>query len=134
MPVEVVHRHERQLTGGGKCLGRREAHQQSADQPRPVRNGHRVDVVETSARAFEGVGRDGIHQLEVVARGDLRHNPAIAGVQQPLRRDHVGRDLSFGAHDGGAGVVATRLDPEDHAVVRSSTVRHMMSASSRLSW
>ena len=68
-----------------------------------------------------------------------------------LRGDDVGQDAVVRRDDGGAGVVAARLDREDHgagavgvtgpAAGMSSSepfsvagVRHMMSASSPLSW
>jgi hypothetical protein len=98
------------------------------------RGGVGLDVVEAGAGALERVGGDRVHELEVVARGDLRHHPAVARVEETLRGDHVRTDLAVLGHHGGAGVVAARLDAEDHAVARSGTVRHMMSASSRLSW
>ena len=80
----------------------------------------RVDVVEPSAGALERVRGHGVDQLEVVARGDLRHHAAVARVQQPLGGDHVRRDLAVAAHDRGAGVVAARLDGEDHVRRRAS--------------
>ena len=132
--VQVIHRHERQLAGGGKSLRGRQAHQQRADQAGTARDGNGVDVVEPSLGALERVRGDGIHEFQVVARGDLGDHAAVARMQQSLGRDHVRRNLAVTAHDRCARVVAARLEGEDHAVVRSSTVRHMMSASSRLSW
>jgi len=52
-----------------------------------------------------------------------------------LARDHVAAHLSVAPQDRGAGVVAARLDAEDHAAgCASAAVRHMIRASSLLSW
>ena len=94
----------------------------------------RLDVVEPRPGALERVRGDRVDQLQVVPRRDLGHHAAVARVQQALRGDHVREDLAVVGDDGGAGVVAARLDGQDQAVARSGAVRHMMSASSRLSW
>ena len=52
---------------------------------------------------------DGVDQLEVVARGDLGHDAAVA-VVDALRGDDVRADLAVARDDRGAGVVAARLD------------------------
>ncbi len=52
-------------------------------------------------------------QLEVVARGDLGDDAAIA-VMDSLRGDHVGADLAPVGDHRRAGVVAAGLEREDH--------------------
>ena len=71
-------------------------------------------------------------QLEVAPRRDLGHDAAEARVQLGLRRDDVRDDLAVVGDDRRGGLVAARLDAEDHAV-GSRASRHMISASSRLS-
>jgi hypothetical protein len=115
--------------GGGQRLRGRDADQQGADQAGALRDGHELGVVERRARALERVVDDGVDQLEVVARGDLRHHAAEPSVHA-LRGDDVGPHLAVEADDGGAGVVAGRLDRQDHA---GAAVRHMITASSPLS-
>jgi hypothetical protein len=44
------------------------------------------------------------------------------------------QSLAVGGDHRRAGVVAARLQREDHAGARAGTVRHMIRASSRLSW
>jgi hypothetical protein len=127
--VQVVDGHERQPAGGGERLGGRDTDQQGADQTRPLGDGHALDVVEGGAGAGERVIDDGVDELEVVARRDLRHHAAEARVHA-LRGDDVRADLARGGDDGGAGVVAGGLDREDHA---AGCVRHMITASSPLS-
>ena len=67
-------------------------------------------------------------------RGDLGHDAAEARVQVGLRR-HDGREhAAVVRHDGRSGLVARRLDAEDHDACSDGVgSRHMMSASSRLS-
>jgi hypothetical protein len=80
-------------------------------------------------RLLEGVVDDRVDELEVVARGDLRHHAAEA-VVDALGGDDVGEDLAAVGDDGGAGVVAGGLEREDHA---GGVLRHMITASSPLS-
>ena len=83
----------------------------------PIRPGPWVAATSsTSSRLAAGPAQglvdDGVDQLEVMARGDLRHHPAEAGVLL-LRGDHVGADRAVLLQDRRAGVVAARLDRED---------------------
>ncbi len=89
MAVQVVDRHERQPAGGGERLRGRDADEQRADQPRALRHGDLLDVVERGAGAVERVVDDRVDELEVVARGDLRHDAAEARVHA-LGGDDVG--------------------------------------------
>ena len=95
--VQVVDRHQRQPRAPRPAPWPTTAHQQRADQPRAARDRDRLDVVEPRAGALERVGGHRVDQLEVVARRDLRHHAAVAGVQQALRGDHVRADLAVRA-------------------------------------
>src|SRR4051794_32014581 len=138
VPVEVVDRRERQAPGGGQRLGRRDTDQKGADEPGAARHGNPVDVVERCAGLLERVRDDRVDQLEVPARGDLRYDPPVTSMQEALGGDYVRPDLAGGRHDRGACVVAARLDAEDQTAAapgsREATVRHMITASSLLSW
>ena len=112
--VQVVDRHERESAGGGERLRGRDADEQRADQPRALRHGDLLDVVERGAGAVERVVDDRVDELEVVARGDLRDDAAEARVHA-LGGDDVGEQIALIGDDGGARVVARRLDREDHA-------------------
>ena len=125
-------------------LRAREADEQRADQARALGGGHQLDLVQAAAGPRQGLVDDGVDQLEVVARGDLGHDPAEAGVLL-LGGDHVGADRAVLLQDRRAGVVAAGLEREDahggEALGTSSSdparvagVRHMTSASSPLSW
>ena len=65
----------------------------------------------------ERVVDDGVDQLEVVARGDLRHDAAEA-VVHALGGDDVGADLAVAGDDRRARVVARRLERQDRLTRR----------------
>ncbi len=92
MALQVVDRRERQPPRGGQPLGGRHADQQRADEPWPLRDRDELDVVQPHPGAGERVVDDGVDELEVMARGDLRHHAAVA-VVHALRGDDVGADL-----------------------------------------
>ena len=144
--LEVVDRRERQAARGGDRLRGRDADEQRADEPRPLRDADERDVVERRAGAAQRVVDRGVGELEVVARGDLRHDAAV-GVVDALRGDDVRQHVAVAGDDRRARVVAARLDREDEvhqtgAGFGTSSkrpesvigVRHMMTASSPLSW
>ncbi len=142
--LEVVDAGQRQPGGGRDALGRRDPDQQRADEPRALRDGHQLHDAQRGAGAPQRVVDDVVDQLEVVARGDLGHDAAVA-VVDALRGDHVGRDRPVATHERRAGVVAAGLQRQDHrtgpALGTSSSepasvagVRHMIRASSPLSW
>jgi hypothetical protein len=144
--LQVVDGRERQAARGGDRLRGRHADQQRADEPGALRHGDEPDVVERRAGATQRVVDRRVGELEVVARGDLRHDAAV-GVVDALRRDDVGAQLAVGGDDGRARVVAARLEREDErhgtdeALGTSSRppasvdwVRHITTASSPLSW
>jgi hypothetical protein len=84
MPVKMVDGHERQLPGGRQRLGRRQPHEKRADQAGTARDRHRPDVPQLHPSRLERIRGDRVHQLEMPARGDLGHDPAVAVVQQTL--------------------------------------------------
>ena len=112
MALQVVHGNQGLAAGGGEGLGRVDPDQQGADQAGLDGDRDRVDPVEGAAGVVEGGVDDGIDQLEVPARGHLRDDPAEPGVQLGLRGDH-GAEHARAIENGGAGVVAGRLDRED---------------------
>ena len=119
---EVVDAIERQAAAGGESLGEHDAGKDPSDQPRAGGDGHRVQVVEPDPGLAKGLGRHEVQPLGMGAGGDLRHDPAPLGVQRVLAPHRRGEDLAAGlagaaAHQGGRGVVAAALDPEDDAGV-----------------
>ena len=77
----------------------------------------------------------GDDELEVAPRRDLGHDAAEAGVQVGLRRRRRTSARCRRRSRRRGGLVARRLDPEDHDALARTRVgsRHMISASSRLS-
>ena len=73
--------------------------------------------------------------FEVVTRGDLRDDTAVALMELRLRGDDVGEDPRT-VDDRRAGVVAGRLEREKSQATEapSAASSHMISASSPLSW
>ena len=136
VPVEVVDHDQGQAGGVGERLGRRDAHQQRADQARALGDGHRVDLGQGQAGALERRVDDGVHRPEVVAGRDLGHDAAVGGVQVGLRRDDARDDLPS-PHDRRGGLVTRGLDRQDRPGPQRSSSgppsRHMMMASSPLS-
>jgi hypothetical protein len=134
---QVVDRRQRQPARGRQALRRRQAHEQCADQARSVRDRHAIDCVQAGAGLLERVLDHCVHQLQVAARRDLGHHAAVLGVKETLRCDHVRQDVPVGRHDRGTGVVAARFDSENHVAGTADSapaVRHMIRASSLLSW
>jgi len=131
MALEVVDRHERQAARERQRLRGREAHQERADQAGPLGHGHRLEVVEPDARVGQRTFHGRHDQLQVPARGHLGHDTAVRRVQGGLRGNDVREDGAAPRHDRRGGLIARRLDPEDHT--GGSASFHMMSASSRLS-
>ena len=81
-------------------------------------------------RGRELVEHDRVDELEVMTRSDLRDDAAEDRVRARLRRDQVRPD-GAAVDNGGAGVVAGRLDRQDHGI--GAALRHMITASSPLS-
>ena len=144
--AQVVDRRERQPARRGQRLGRLEPHEQGADEAGALGHGHQLGVVERGAGPRERVVDDGVDQLQVVAGGDLGDHAAEA-VMDSLGGDDIGAHGAVGLDDRRAGVVAGRLDGQDQRPGSSTAsgtsdrcpssvagVRHMMSASSPLSW
>ena len=133
VPVQMVDRNERQLARPSERLGCRNAHEQRADEPRPLRHGDRVEILERRGGAGQRFADDRPDQLEVTARCDLGHDASVGGVQLGLRRDNRRPHLAVSRHEGSGRLVAGRLDPENHASSSPAGPFHMISASSRLS-
>ena len=148
MALEVVDSGKRQLARGRDPLRHAPADEQRPDETGAAGRCDQRDVIEARARARERLVDHRVDQLGVVARGDLGNDAAEARVHL-LGGDHVGGDRSVAPDERGARVVAARLEREDHgrwwatgsAAGTSSRrpwsvagVRHMISASSPLSW
>ena len=89
---EMVHGDEGQPARKGDGLAGGDADDQPADQPRPRRGGDAVDLVEAETSFGQRLGDQNIEQLDMGARGDLRHDAAELGVKRKLRAHRIGED------------------------------------------
>ena len=98
MPPHMVdgdQRHAQRIGGG---LGKADAHQHRADQPRRVGDSHSVDVLLRQPCVGECLVRQGSDGLHMLAGGDLRHHAAVQGVHVRLRQYGVGQHLPSVPH------------------------------------
>ena len=110
--VDAVQRlveRERERLGGGRTDGER------ADEARAGRDRDRVDLVERDVGGGQRALDRRHHGLEVGARGDLGDDPAEPRVLVHRAGDGVDQQV-VAAHEGDAGLVAGRLDPEHEGV------------------
>ncbi len=118
-------------------LGRRDPDQQCTDEAGSAGDRDQIELGQGSAGDPQGVVDDVADQLQMVSRGDLGHDSAVA-IVDPLGGDHVGEDLTLVGDDRGAGVVAACFQREDHPEAPDVDVawvaRHMIIASSPVSW
>jgi hypothetical protein len=112
--VEMVDRHERKAARPRERLRRGEPHEQRADEPGSLRDGHGLEVVEACLGLREGLLHHRRDELEVPPRRDLGDDAAVTGMQLCLRGDDARTDLALDGHERCGGLVAGRLDPHDH--------------------
>ena len=87
--------------------------EQRRDQAGTARDRDQLDVARARTRRSQRVVDHGADQLEVVTRGDLRDDSAVAAVDA-LGGDHVRADRPVRRDDRRARVVAAGLEREDH--------------------
>ena len=126
MPADMVHWDERHAEAVGRGLGKVDADEHRADQPRRVGDGDGVDVLPGQVRLVKRRIRQGVDGLDVLARGKLGHDAAVEPVQGDLRRDAVGQDGSSVLHDGDGSLVAGGFHGED---LHSSSFLRMRASS-----
>jgi hypothetical protein len=120
--LQMIDAHQRALAHEGDRFRGRDADQEAADQAGSGRHRHRVETGKVDASLAHGLADDLVQAFHVCARGNLRHDAAVAAMLLPLRPHHVGKDASAAVHtaldDGGCRLVATRLDAEHQGVAR----------------
>ena len=90
----------------GHSFGVGQADQQRADQPRPLSDGDGVHLAIAQPGTLARLPHHRHNPLQVGARGQLRHYPAVLAVDVDLRADHVGEDAPSVFHQRGGGFVA----------------------------
>ena len=115
MGFEMVDREEREVVRGGDRLAGHRADDDAADQPRPGGRRHPVERIEADPGILHGPRDHPVDRLQMRARGDLRHHPAIVAMGVELVAHHIGEDRAPVVDHRRRGLVAARLDPEDQA-------------------
>ena len=110
---DVVHGNERLAMDVGEALGRLHAHEQRADEPRPLRHRHCVEGRVLHRRLGHRARDDGADVLDVVAGGELGHHAPEGRVDGGLAGDDAGQDAGPVLHHRRRRLVAGRLDTED---------------------
>ena len=114
MAFQVIDREQRQPGRKGQPLGRVDAHQQTARQPRPMRDPDGVQLGGAcNVRLVQRLADDGLDGQHVLAAGDFGKDAAKAPVQVDLRGDDVAVDRAPVFDDRGRGFVATGFDGKD---------------------
>ena len=70
-------------------------------------------------RLYERLANHRRDEFEVAPRRDLGHDAAVPRVEVGLRRDDARAHFALFRHERCGGLVATRLEPEDHAARHS---------------
>ena len=113
MAFEMIDRDKGQLAGKGDRFGLHHADDDAADEARPARRGHRVEVAETDAGRAQGLFDHRVEMIEMRPRRDLGHDAAKGPMLGGLREHDIAADEGrLVAHHGGGGLIAARLDPE----------------------
>ena len=110
---EVMDADRRHAEFVGDPGGDARAHQQRAGEPGAFGIGHCVEVREAHARAREHALGERQGPPDVIARGKLRDDAAVLGVQRRLRVHLVREQPARAVVQGDAGLVAGSLDAED---------------------
>ena len=117
----MVHAHEGLVGRPGKTLGKCHAHDECAHKARALRDGDGGQVMrgkhgaqaERLARLLHGLQVDAHNGLGVLARGNLGHDAAEAGVEVNLSGDDVGDDFARAVDDGHGRLVAAALNRQN---------------------
>ncbi len=118
MRLEMIDRDQRFLAHQRDRLGGGQPHDHAADQPGPGGGGDAVEAGEAAPGLLHRLADDQVERLDMGARRDLRHHPAIGPMLRHLAEHHIGKDLARPrrnpAHDGGRGLVATRFQAKNN--------------------
>ena len=113
MRFQVVDADQRQPAAQRQSLGGVHPHHQRAGQARAARHGDGIHIRQPQVGLLQGRLDDGVDGADVLARGHLRENAAELGVQVHLGSHRVEQDHAPVFDDGGGGLVAGGLDPQD---------------------
>ena len=92
--LQVVDRDERLAARQRHALARHQPDQNAADQARPRRGRHAVEILGRDAGATKRAGNQQIDDLDMGARRDLRHNSAERRMRRDLAHHLVGENFA----------------------------------------
>ena len=92
MALDVVDAQQRLVARKSQPLGHVHADEQRADEARPLRHGDAVEIVVAEVGLAHCLGDDGVDDLDMLSRGNLREDAAVLGVQIGLAGDDVAQD------------------------------------------
>ena len=110
---DMVHRDQRYPQSIGRRFGEVDPHQQRTDEAGRIGHGDGVQLAARQAGVLQRLLGKTVDGLNMLARGDLRHNAAVFAVQRDLRGDAVRQDASSVLHNGDGGLVAGGLNGKD---------------------
>ena len=116
MRFEMIDRDKRRAMHQCDRLRRRQPDDDAADQARAGRGRDAAERRIADPRLFHRRFDDAVEQVDMGARGDLRHHAAVRRVVLDLRVDDIGQNAAgtvLGPLDhGGGGLIAGCLDAQ----------------------
>ena len=116
MRLEMVDRDQRRVVHHRDRLCGRQPDDHAADQAGARGGGDRRELRIADIGLLHRAIDDAVEQVDMGARGDLRHHAAEAGVLVGLRAHDIGEDLAaavaLALDHGGCGFIAGGLDPQ----------------------
>lgn len=110
---EVIDGNERFSEPLGENLAVGHTHEQRANQPGAFRHGDRIHVAKGDAGLLNRFAHNGHDLPKMLARGNLRNDPAVLAVNSHLRCDNVRKNAATIGDNRGGRFVAGRFDSED---------------------
>ena len=88
MSFKMIHRNQRNFPRKGYRLGIGNTHEQSPSQSRPTGHSDSVKIGQTTPSLSQRSTRNRDNIAQVLAAGQLRHNPAVRRMRRDLRGDN----------------------------------------------
>ncbi len=118
--LDVVHANQRQVVRHGKRLRHVDAHQQRADEPRPVGDRHGVEIAPVDLRVLHGRTQGRNDPAQLLPCCHLGDDPPGGSVDRHLAGDGVRANAAAPADHRHACLVAGRLDGQDERRAHSA--------------
>ena len=94
MALQMINADKRLISCQSQSPARCQPDQHAADKPGAGGCGNRIDFFKLHRRRRQRFAAQSVHMLNMCARGNLRHNAAIGGVQVDLTEDNIGEDVA----------------------------------------